>query len=143
MFCDFNIRNFRTKRIKDYIIFKSLSGNDLWTEKELAEGIPLVLEQYNPVVLLIEPEQSRKMVLKGISPIRHAMLSELWRKTPEKPGCPTVGITPVYGGLIKVHGVIPTARKLLTDNGFNVRDLQIGDPLDGIDVLFYQSLRTP
>ena len=42
-----------------------------------------------------------------------------------------------------MHGVIPTARKLLTDNGFNVRELQIGDPLDGIDVLFYQSLRTP
>lgn len=133
----------QVRNVDRNIIFKSLSGNDLWTEKELAEGIPLVLEQYNPVVLLIEPEQSRKMVLKGISPIRHAMLSELWRKPPEKPGCPTVGITPVYGGLIKVHGVIPTARKLLTDNGFNVRELQIGDPLDGIDVLFYQSLRTP
>ena len=125
------------------LIFKSISGNELWTEKELAEGIPLLLEQYNPVVLLIEPEKSRKMVLKGISPIRHAMLSELWKETPEKPGCPTVGITSIYGGLIKVHGVIPTARKLLTDNGFNVRELHIGDSLEGIDVLFYQSLRNP
>ena len=91
-------------------------------------------------MLLIEPGQARPLALSGISPIRLAMLNEIWRLAPEKPEQPTIAVTPVSGGVTDgLFGSAPTAYRLLSDNGFNLKFHRNGDSLEGVDVLLLQN----
>lgn len=114
----------------------------LWSAAELRQGLPVPLRRYDPVVLLIEPESTKPLKLNGISPLRLAMLEELWREVPAVPGQPTVAVTPITGSTASgSFGVMPTARKVLTDNGFNVRNFIRDMSLDKIDILVWQQQR--
>lgn len=107
---------------------------------ELRKGVPLRLGQFDPAALLLEPESLPPRRLAGISPERLTMLDELWKAAGPVPGRKTVGLLPIPG-MEQIHGTIPTARKLLTDHNFNVRELRPDEPLDGIDVLVCLSPR--
>lgn len=131
----YRLRNASTGRV-----IPSVSGKGTWNAEELMKSWPVRLRQYDPVVLLIEPEQVKPLAINGISPVRLAMLNELWRAIPAKPGQPTVAVAPVSGSTAEgAFGSAPTAYRLLADNGFNVKPFRNGDPLDGIDILLLQN----
>lgn len=110
------------------------------TPDDIAKGIPLRLKRFETIALLLEPTDLPKRPLGGISPTRLAMLDQLWQKSPEIPGQPRVGLLPIPG-MENIHGTIPTARKILTDNGFNVIEINPDDSLADLDVLVYLSPR--
>lgn len=131
----YRVRNASTGRT-----IPSVSGKEIWSAQDLASPWPVRLRQFDPVVLLIEPEEIRPLTLSGISPVRLAMLNEIWRLVPEKPGQPTIGVTPVSGGVTDgLFGSAPTAYRLLCDNSFNVKLLRNGDSLEGVDMLLLQN----
>ena len=115
----------------------------LWRAEALRDGIELRLEKFDPVTLLIEKAGTPRLPVRGISPTRLAILNELWRATPEVAGQPTVAISGIFGGTTAENtGTIPTAWKVLTDNGFNVRNFLNGrTSLDDVDVLVWQQQR--
>ncbi len=121
----------------------SPSGKPHWSASELARGIPVRLNQFDPVVILLEPANGPERKLTGIAPERLRMLNELWKETAPKPGQPNVALMPI-STMTKVHGVIPTARKVLTDHGFNVREQTTftGINRKNTDVLIIQELRS-
>lgn len=132
--------NYRMRNASTGRKIPSVSGKALWSAEELAKPWPVRLNQYDPVVLLLEPENVEPLALSGISPVRLAMLNELWRVAPEKPGRPTVAVAPVSGSTIDgAVGIAPTAYRLLADHGFNVKLFRNGSSLDGVDVLLLQN----
>ena len=132
--------NYRVRNASTGRAIPSVSGRETWSAQDLASPWPVRLRQYDPVVLLIEPEQARPLALSGISPIRLAMLNEIWRLAPEKPEQPTIAVTPVSGGVTDgLFGSAPTAYRLLSDNGFNIKFHRNGDSLEGVDVLLLQN----
>ena len=100
----------------------SPAGKPLWNRKELQNGILLKFSRFDSVVLLLEPENVPARPLSGLSPERLAIAEKLWQREPEKPNAPTVSFSPV-SGMERTYGTIPTARKLIADQGFNCRDL--------------------
>lgn len=123
-------------------VISSPSGRDVWSAGELEKGIPVRLNQFDPVVILLEPELQPLRTLTGIAPKRLAMLNELWKAVPPKKGQPNVALMPVSPDL---HGLIPTARKLLTDYGFNVREQNDFKNISrkDTDILIIQDLHIP
>ncbi len=134
--------NYLVRNAKSGKPIPSVAGKELWSAADLAAGWPVRLRQYDPVVLLIEPDSVKPLALNGISPVRIAMLEELWREYPAKAGQPTVVIAPNSGSTMPgAFGIMPTARKLLTDNGFNVRNYKKGDSLEDAAVLVWPHQR--
>lgn len=123
--------------------FPAPSGREFWSGAELRSGIPVKLDKFDPAVLLIERRGTSELALRGISPTRLAILNELWKAVPEQPGRPVVAVSAVFGGTVRENtGTIPTAWKLLADNGFNVRNLPASTAdFTGIDVVVWPQQR--
>ncbi len=138
--------NYRMRNVETARPISSPSGKALWTEQELAAGIPMRLGQFSPVVLLLEPESAASRTFKGISPTRLAMLNKLWVKPAEVPGGPKIGCTPL-DVMNPTHGTFPTALQLAADNGFNVENLPEESRFRNLDVVLYshpkQECRNP
>lgn len=114
-------------------------GGALWSKAQLQGGLALRVNQFDPVVLLIEDAQKPAVKLSGISPGRLAILNQLWESPREYPKGPTAGLTANLGGTSgDVYGVIPTARKLLNEEGINVVNYRPGDRLDQLKLLIIQ-----
>ena len=111
---DYVIRNFSTGNT-----LKSPSGKKFWSVAEIKSGIPLKLDSIDPVTLLLERKDLKPVLIKGISPARYKLLNQLW-VSPEMNNkeCPIVAISPI--DKTEIYGDIPTARRVLTDNGYKV-----------------------
>lgn len=133
----YTIRNINTGNL-----IRPASKQQVWSATELAKGLPLRLDTFNPVTLLLEKVGLKPLVLKNISPARYRILNQLWEKTPEKADAPTVAVAGSYGLIPEMHGLIPTARKVLTDNGFNVKNYYSGKTdLKKVNVLLWSCPR--
>ena len=138
--------NYRMRNVETARPISSPSGKTLWTEQDLAAGIPMRLEQFSPVVLLLEPESATPRTFRGISPTRLAMLNRLWVKPAAVPGGPKIGCTPL-DVMNPTHGTFPTALQLAADNGFNVENLPEESRFKNLDIVLYshpkQECRNP
>ena len=112
----------------------SPSGSAEWTREELSSGVGLRLKRFDPAVLLLEPPELPALPLPGISPIRRKICETLWRKESPKPSAPTVGFS-LVNGLERTAGTIPTARKMIADQGFQCRSVAAAGDLPNNDVL--------
>ena len=114
--------NYIIRNVNTGNFIRSSSKQKVWKAAELVKGLPLRLETFIPVTLLLEKADLKPLVLKNISPTRYCILNQLWEKVPEKINAPTVAVAGASGLIPELHGLIPTARKILTDNGFNVEN---------------------
>ncbi len=125
---------FRIRNVENNRTIPSPSGKEIWSAAEINRGFPVALPKLAPVVLLMEPAERAQKPFAGISPTRLKMLNELWVKQKSTPGGPVVGLTPL-ALLTDIHGSCPTAHRLLTDHGFNLRHIRTTDSFEGLDVV--------
>lgn len=131
---------YRMRNVENARPIPSPSGNEFWTEQELSAGIPMRLEQFSPVVVLLEPAGAAPRTFRGIAPTRLAMLNKLWVKPEPVPGGPRIGFTPL-DVMNPTHGTFPTALQLAADNGFNVENLPEDTRFENLDVVMYSHPR--
>lgn len=117
-------------------------GQNIWSKKELLSGILLNFKRFDPVVLLLEPVNGKKRTLAGLSPERLSIAENLWKREVEKNNAPTVSFSPV-NGMEKTFGTIPTARKLIADQGFNCRDFASAADIAKSDVIVWTFPKFP
>ena len=131
---------YRMRNVENARTIPSPSGNELWSEAELASGIPMRLDQFSPVVVLLEPAAISPRPFRGIAPTRLAMLNKLWVKPEPVPDGPRLGFTPL-DVVNPTHGTFPTALQLAADNGFNVENLPEDTRFENLDVVMYSHPR--
>ena len=134
--------NYIIRNINTGNLIRPSSKQKVWNATDLAKGLPLRLDTFNPVTLLLEKADLKPLVLKNISPARYRILNQLWEKVPKKVNAPTVAVSGSFGLIPELHGLIPTARKVLTDNGFNVENYYRGKTdLKKVNVLLWSCPR--
>ena len=97
-------------------------GRIAWSRDDLIKGITLELPMHDPVVLLMEDAGTDESELRRLTAEQERVLPWLYRPSPKSPS--RVLVDGVYVAEGRVHKWrMPTAVKLLEDNGYQVDSL--------------------
>ena len=112
----------RSIRPDAYLAPGGKAGKAAWKRSDLERGIDVTLPMHDPIVLLVEDEGAAPLRLRQMTAEQEGVLSWLYRPSPKAPK--RVLIDGVYVAEGRVHKWrMPTAVKLLEDNGYQVNSL--------------------
>jgi len=118
-------------------------GQAYWSAEQLRAGLKLTLDNMDPLLLLIEKAGLAPLPIRGISPLRRAMLTRLWNPLPAPaPNGKTLALVPDFDSLTNTslpNTCLPTAIELLRLSGYRLLEYSPSMPLTGVDAVLWTS----